>query len=163
MPRSNETEYVDPDLTLDEWNASLATITLSNSVISKSRGYFQAINGKLSEPEIHLQDNLLYQKFSYIIGTSISIDAYRKIIDKIHPAGLKYFGTLIKDYDLSITSDIELSASVSDGTAASTLNKYINDEVVVSETMTFDLATDPSFAYSNDDYFADDGYFTPEE
>lgn len=56
-----------------------------------------------------LQDNYYYQEFSYEIGSSKFIKAYRKLVKSIlHPTGTKMFGrvNIINEVDSSNTSNI---------------------------------------------------------
>jgi len=65
-------------------------------------GYFANNDGKLSSNK-RMRDNDLYQEYSYILKTEVSLDSYKKQIkDLVHPAGNKLFGN-ISLFDSSTT------------------------------------------------------------
>lgn len=55
-------------------------------------GYYANNDGRLSTNKV-MQDNRVYQNYSYVLQTEITIDRYRDIVRRlIHPAGLGFFG-----------------------------------------------------------------------
>ena len=55
-------------------------------------GYYANNDGRLSTNKV-MQDNRVYQNYSYVLQTEITIDKYRDIVRRlIHPAGLGFFG-----------------------------------------------------------------------
>lgn len=78
-------------LIINEWYDSLTTLTYEHNTVSATRGYFYDNRGKLSSPDMCLQDNYFYQLFSYLVYTNQDISKYRSLIQMIHPAGLKFF------------------------------------------------------------------------
>jgi len=65
---------------------------------SDSVGTFFSDKGKLNVGSTKLQDGQVYQDYSYIIRSNISINDWREYIKKnIHPAGFVYFGELLLD------------------------------------------------------------------
>mgnify|MGYP003112193779 CR=1 FL=1 len=57
-------------------------------------GYYANNDGKVSSNK-RIRDNDLYQEYSYVLKTEISLDAYKEQIKKlVHPAGTKLFGNI---------------------------------------------------------------------
>ena len=55
-------------------------------------GYYANNDGRLSTNKV-MQDNRIYQDYSYVIQSEMTVDKYRDIVRKlIHPAGLGFFG-----------------------------------------------------------------------
>ena len=57
-------------------------------------GYYANNDGKLSSNK-RMRDNELYQEYSYVLKTEISLSAYKEQVKKlVHPAGTKLFGNI---------------------------------------------------------------------
>lgn len=66
--------------------------TCSTTGVCVYDGYYANNDGRLSTNKV-MQDNRVYQDYSYVIQSEVTIDKYRDIIRKIiHPAGLGFFG-----------------------------------------------------------------------
>jgi len=122
------TSLVDPNLTLQEWLASLATLKFKQSYIVTYAGSFLTDDGQISNPNIRLQDNYFYQLFSYVIQTERNISEYRNVLNLIHPAGLKFFSELTKTTFISF-EDMSVTRTISKDTI------YINDLTEVLEEL----------------------------
>lgn len=121
------------DITIEEWLSSRATFVMLYEYVSTKRGYYTAETSIISNNEIRLQDGLYYQLYSYVIQTSQNIDQYKQAIGIIHPAGLRYFAELQKEFEYSIENDIEVGRSIS----ADRL--YLNENILVSDIKGFVL------------------------
>lgn len=100
------------DITINDWIASKATIQIYYDLIGKPRGSWIGNKGQVSNSYIRLQDNKYYQMFSYAIRTTNCINKWRKALDIIHPAGLKYFGDFIKQYNGDVSYIIEANTDI---------------------------------------------------
>lgn len=91
---------------LEEWMESQTFLYAENEIITTERGFYLDDAGKLSNNDIRLQDGFFYQLFSYVIETEIDINRYQNIIEKIHPAGLIYFGLLRRQLSLRAKKNV---------------------------------------------------------
>lgn len=129
---------VPTDITIQDWLASRATFVYEYDYIVKEKGYYTSDHSMISNSEIRLQDGFYYQLYSYVIQTSNNLEDYKKALSLIHPAGLKYFAELKKEFVHDITDDITVFRSMSvDGL-------YLNDVVEMTEFS--DFAVDKSLA-----------------
>jgi hypothetical protein len=119
---------VDPGLTIEKWLESRATLVFTQSQEVKLRGYYLNEDGQLSSPGIRLQDNYYYQLFSYVIESQQNIEAYRGIINQVHPAGLKFFGQLAKTANFTIPQ-LQINRTISRNTV------YLDDAVEISHNV----------------------------
>ncbi len=70
-------------------------------------GFWTNNNGSLSNPLICLQDNHLYQNFSYMIQSSVSIDKFVGVVKNLlHPAGMLMFSDLLLENDIDISNKV---------------------------------------------------------
>ena len=100
------------NITVNDWFNSLATVVLNYDYETKLPGRFLSDRGFISSPVSRLQDNYFYQLFSYVIESTKSINEYRKLINEIHPAGLKFFAELAKTAIITF-GDINISRTLS--------------------------------------------------
>ena len=100
------------DITVEDWFKSLATVVLNYDYETKLPGRFLSDRGFISSPVSRLQDNYFYQLFSYVIESTKNINEYRKLINEIHPAGLKFFAELAKTAIITF-GDINISRTLS--------------------------------------------------
>lgn len=108
----NDTSIVNNDhITIEQWLESRARFRIVTSSVATKPGYYKNQDGMLSVPEIRLQDNFYYQIFSYVIETGQRLKDYSGTLNKIHPAGFKYFSNLTKivNVDVGVTVDRILS------------------------------------------------------
>ena len=71
---------------------SNAKVTFSSGIIGISTPNYVDRKGFLSDI-IKIQDNDLYQEFSYVVQTGVDFDIFEDLIKKsVHPAGMKIFG-----------------------------------------------------------------------
>ena len=124
---------VDPSLTIEQWLASRATLAFKTSVVSTTLGYYKDDSGKLSNPNIRLQDNFFYQLFSYVISSGRDISTYREALALIHPAGMKMFSEYNLESRYMFIDDISAYATTSIG------KLEVLDIVDVSEESTLDM------------------------
>lgn len=99
-------------LYIGEDGGSGGSVRVKPSLTSAIPGYFSTNDGFLSDRKV-LQDSDYYQDFSYVIKSSVSVEAYRDIVLKVlHPAGMKMFGEvnilelislIIRDHSFDIT------------------------------------------------------------
>lgn len=113
--------------------SNYATITFRLGGLARYPGSFTAVNGFLSEPEVRLQDNALYQPFAYQLNSDRDLSEFEDIVKSlIHPAGQQLFNNRI------IRSNVDLSSSV---VVSPTSNVFfealdvidIQDSIVVSK------------------------------
>ena len=108
------TTYPPGSDTVDQ-DEKIATIFFYLGTIGRYPGSYTSNKGFLSEPDIRLQDDQLYQPFAYQTVTDIDITAFYDIVKKlIHPAGQQLFNnrTLSSDIDISANVAIEATSNV---------------------------------------------------
>lgn len=139
----NLTSSIDPNF---------AKITVSLGSLARYPGQFTTPNGFLSEPDVRLQDNALYQPFAYQTNTEKDISEFYDIVIKlVHPAGQNLFNNRLLETKLDVSNDIEISPSsnvflefldvfdVRDQISVG-YPKYANSNVFISETLSYSLS-----------------------
>ena len=100
-------------------------------------GFFLNADGKLSDAK-YLQDSFFYQKFSYVLIVSESIDFYRDIVKELlHPAGLILFGQFQHTDELDLTVDVPLRDDGSNSCSQLTVNIMTELDLSLQGFMTF--------------------------
>lgn len=75
-------------------------------------GEFTTNKGFLSEPDIRLQNDLLYQPFAYELVTGLDINNFRDVVlDTIHPAGQRLFNNRELSDILDVRSNVSTTSS----------------------------------------------------
>jgi len=88
---------------------STAVITMVMGALARYPGQFTTSQGFISEPEIRIQDDQLYQPFAYQLASDIDISVFYDTVKKlIHPAGTNLFNNRI----LSTTANVQANVSV---------------------------------------------------
>jgi hypothetical protein len=88
-----------------------AKVTFRSGVVGVTSPKYVDRKGFVSDI-IKIQDNDLYQEFSYVIQTGVDFDLFESLIKKsVHPAGMKIFG------EQSINDNFELSVSQTENSA----------------------------------------------
>jgi endonuclease V-like protein UPF0215 family len=93
-------------------NGTVATLGFKSEIVGVTSPSYVDRKGFLSDI-IKVQDNNLYQQFSYVIETGVSFDLFEDIVKKsVHPAGMKVFG------EQTITDFFEVDTSIDEASAA---------------------------------------------
>lgn len=119
-----DSSNTNPDFTMQQWVASRAVVQLKSDYFARDSGYYETLHGQLSTPSIRLQDSFFYQLFSYVITSTRQISEYGSVLSKIHPAGLKAFGSTMKE--VFVTPTFETSRIIS------------NDYLLIADTFEVD-------------------------
>ena len=122
------------DITVNDWFNSLATVVLNYDYETKLPGRFLSDRGFISSPVSRLQDNYFYQLFSYVIESTKNINEYRKLINEIHPAGLKFFAELAKTAIITF-GDINISRTLSRSKIYLDDATYGAEDVIFNKTL----------------------------
>lgn len=112
-PPTIDSEVPNDDITIQDWLDSRATFVFMYDYIVKEKGFYETDHSIISNSEIRLQDGFYYQLYSYVIQTSRNIDDYKQALSLIHPAGMKYFSELQKEFSYNVAPEIEVTRSVS--------------------------------------------------
>ena len=100
---------------------SKAIINFTIGSLAKFPGEFTTNKGFLSEPDIRLQNDLLYQPFAYELVTGLDINNFRDIVlDTIHPAGQRLFN----NRELSGVLDVRANVSTTTEDTQVVLNLF---------------------------------------
>lgn len=100
-----------------------ATIDFTTGALALFPGEFVTNKGFISEPDIRIQNDLLYQPFAYELVTGLDINNFKDVIlDTIHPAGQRLFN----NRELSDTLDVRLNVST---TSADILTLTLFDNI----------------------------------
>ena len=89
--------------------SSTAIITMVMGAVARYPGQFTTSQGFISEPEVRLQDDQLYQPFAYQLASDLDISVFYDTVKKlIHPTGTNLFNNRI----LSTTANLQSNISV---------------------------------------------------
>lgn len=106
-----------------------AVITFTLGTLGRYPGTWTTNRGFLSDNEIRLQDDQLYQPFAYQTETDIDISVfYDIIINTIHPAGQKLFNKR------TLNNTINVKANVSVFTTSNVFNEAYDSIRLISDT-----------------------------
>ena len=173
---------VEPDITIEQWLASRATLRYVFESESNIKGRWLDDSGQISNQTIRLQDNYYYQQYSYDIESSINSKNYIELANNIHPAGMKLFTTYNLSQELQVVpvaetafpfirldlldvatiDDVRFKSIVkprfdeltpSDSINSKRVDKYLIDSATVSSNDTSSLSTT---TYDAEMYFAED-------
>lgn len=127
-------------------SGEVSYVTFNTSPILRQQGFFKDSSGFLSDVN-KLQDNYLYQPYSYVIKTQTPQDKWKDVYLKSnHPAGFKLFSELQYIDTIPVTTVIE---------DIKTLQLVLSDTTTVTDTgITLDIG---KFLF-NEDYNLE-GYF----
>lgn len=127
-------------------SGEVSYVTFNTSPILRQQGFFKDSSGFLSDVN-KLQDNYLYQPYSYVIKTQTPQDKWKDVYLKSnHPAGFKLFSELQYIDTIPVVTVIE---------DIKTLQLVLNDTTTVTDTgITFNVG---KFLF-NEDYNLE-GYF----
>ena len=121
-------DYTSNTYTVSDANTSTVTSAVFDSAVSGSDGSclvtfqlgslgrypgsFSVNKGFLSEPEICLQDDKLYQPFAYQTITEVDYNKFFNVVKKlVHPAGQNLFNNRTISSAIDITGNIVVSGS----------------------------------------------------
>lgn len=86
----------------------IATIIFTLGAVGRYPGFYSSNKGFLSEAEVKLQDNLLYQPFAYQTVSDLDINKFYDAVKfLVHPAGQELYN------NRTITNEINVAANVS--------------------------------------------------
>ena len=153
---TNTSSNIDDTLTMEKWLRSRASLIYKSATSTKTRGYFSDDSGQLSNVVSRLQDNYLYQPFSYLIESRKDIKEYESLAFIYHPAGTKGFSSLAKateanfNYSAERTLSFETiylrDVSTAFDTSVKILDKNIEETATIAESI-----AKPMIKYLSDD------------
>ena len=89
-----------------------ATLSFTIGALAIFPGEFTTNKGFISEPDIRLQNDLLYQPFAYELVTGLDINNFRDVVlDTIHPAGQRLFNNRELSDILDVRFDVSTTSS----------------------------------------------------
>lgn len=106
---------VSAETSLETDNANIANIRFNLGALGRYPGTYTSNKGFLSDDEIRLEDDKLYQPFAYQTNTEIDITTFYDVVKKlIHPAGQQLYNnrTIYNAVDLSSNVSVVSSANI---------------------------------------------------
>jgi hypothetical protein len=92
---------------------NFSTISFTLGALARYPGSYVSDRGFLSEAEVRLQDDKLYQPFAYQTNTGIDISLFADIVKKlINPAGMVLFNNRILSQDISLSEQIDIDRKI---------------------------------------------------
>jgi hypothetical protein len=121
---------------------SSALITISMGALARYPGQFTTSQGFISEPEVRIQDDKLYQPFAYQLASDLDISVFYDTVKKlIHPAGTNLFNNRI----LSTTANLQANVSV---VTSSNIFIELRDAFEVIDSLTYSNLYERAFTDS---------------
>jgi hypothetical protein len=132
--------------------ADFASVVFTSGALARYPGSFTTNKGFVSESEIRLEDDLLYQPFAYQTNTEIDISKfYDIVISLIHPAGQRLFNNRSLNNFFDVSANVsELSAKVSNINFESYSTGKVSDSVSLTLTNSFGAIGEEDSATSTD-------------
>jgi len=89
---------------------STASIDFTLGGLARYPGSFFKNDSFLSEADVRLEDDQLYQPFAYLTNTEVDLEDFFTIVKSlVHPAGQKLFNNRLVSLDLDFSSNVALS------------------------------------------------------
>ncbi len=126
-------------------DSDAAVLTFTMGALARYPGEYRSSQGFVSEPDVRLADNQLYQPYAYQLESSIDISVFYDIVKKlVHPAGTKLFAKRNLENFANIRSNVsiltrsnvllELKDSLDfDDVLAFTTRLYANSNIIISD------------------------------
>lgn len=103
---------VSPGSESDILDPSIAVIEFDLGAVGRYPGTYLSNKGFISDAEIRLQDDQLYQPFAYLTKTEIDYSIFFDVVKSlIHPAGQKLFNNRILSNEINLISNISVVAT----------------------------------------------------
>lgn len=135
------TEFIeDPD--------NVAILRFNMGALARYPGEYKSPKGFLSEPDVRLPDDKLYQPFAYQVKSNLDIEVFYDVVKKlIHPAGTNLFSNRTLTNNANIRSNISVLTR-------SNISLQLHDTLSVSDTQAFSysIAANSSVSTSDLDY-----------
>ena len=91
----------------------IASIIFTLGAVGRYPGFYTSNKGFLSEAEVKLQDDLLYQPFAYQTVTDIDIEKFYDAVKfLIHPAGQELYNNRVITNDINVQSNVSVVYSL---------------------------------------------------
>jgi len=88
---------------------SIAQLKFNMGALARYPGEYKSSRGFISEPDVRLQDDNLYQPFAYQVKSNLDIETFYDIVKKlIHPAGTNLFSNRTLTNNANIRSNISV-------------------------------------------------------
>lgn len=148
-------------------NPDVAQITFEIGSVARYPGQFLENRGFLSENDIRLQDDRLYQPFAYVINSSQEYDDFQGIVRKtVHPAGQEVYSNKLIENTINIAANVSVVSTrniftttvdvvyVNDSNISKSITRPINNNISnVTPTETELTLVNFDYVY---DYFAEE-------
>ncbi len=170
-----------------DWMESQTVLVPLYEYIAQDNGKYKDSSGHLSDSYSVLQDNFLFQEYSYVVESNVDVQSALTAIGFNHPAGLKHFFNSSAAHTLDFRVDDSIvktlgtllfidAAAVSDVVIRKYVLKPIKDSIETpadvyskkfiknpSDEYDTSLLDDSSYAYSYYDlpseYYKDNSYY----
>ena len=119
--------------------SDFASVVFTSGALAKYPGSFTTNKGFVSDSEIRLEDDLLYQPFAYQTNTEIDISKfYDTVISLVHPAGQRLFNNRNINNFIDVSSNVsQLSANITQLNFESYSKGKAVDQATLTLTSTF--------------------------
>lgn len=88
---------------------NVAVLRLNMGALARYPGEYRSSQGFISEPDVRLPDDKLYQPFAYQVSSNLDIETFYDIVKKlIHPAGTNLFSNRTLTNSANIRSNINV-------------------------------------------------------
>jgi hypothetical protein len=146
------TQLLTPVDTSNDESPNDAVLTFFIGAIARYPGQYTATTGFLSEPDVKIQDNKLYQPFAYEVQSELDITVFYDIVKKlVHQAGTSLFVNRVLTTTANIAGDVSVvtrrnvfaqfnSVFATLDTVAKRIGKNANDSVDATDgILTFNI------------------------
>ena len=90
-------------------NPSDAILTFTIGAVARYPGEYIVTQGFLSEPDVRVQDQYLYQPFAYQVESELDISVFYDLVKKlVHPAGTNLFVNRTLTSTASVSANVEV-------------------------------------------------------
>ena len=91
---------------------NIATVAFTPGGLGRYEGSFASNDGFISELDIRLENDLLYQPFAYQTITDLDITTFFDIVTQlVHPAGQRMFNNRLLSQSIDLSSNVSVEAS----------------------------------------------------
>jgi len=97
-----------------------------DSGVIKERGFYYTTDGFLDSSKV-MQDNFIYQEFSYMLDTTEQISEYREVVkDNVHPVGMQLVGLYNLGSKIDVGSLFDLTIEYILNVSPEASGQYLN-------------------------------------
>jgi len=139
-------------------NPSDAILTFNVGAVARYPGEYSATQGFISEPDVRLQDQYLYQPFAYQVESELDISVFYDLVKKlVHQAGTNLFVNRALTSTASVSASVEVVSTKNVFTQLNSVFSTLDSKIYnFTKSLTDNLTPIESLTYNMNKLLTDD-------